>query len=401
MAEIKLNIEPDQIQRLLASDRALADLLEGVLNQVLEAELTEHLGAEPHERTPDRRGRRNGHYARQLTTRVGTLDLEVPRDRAGRFQTELFERYQRSEQALVLTLMQMVVNGVSTRKVKRITRELCGREFSRSTVSELAKGLDAQVEAWNERPLEGAYPFVLVDAMQIKVRRQAAVRSTSVLLAVGVTAEGFREVLGIRVADSESEAGWLATFRWLKDRGLSGVDFVGSDAHAGLVSALRRCFQGAVWQRCQVHFRRNVVDRAPKSCHDELHRGLDRILKAEDPPAARQAFGALCEELEGRADAALEILEAGLEDAIAVLVLPEKYRKRLRTTNMVERLIEELRRRERVIRIFPDERSPWRLLGALLAEQHEIWTTGRRWLGMDTYWDWKQKREAEDLERAA
>lgn len=401
MAEIKLNIESDQIQRLLGSDRALAELLERVLSQVLQAELTEHLGAEPHERTPERRGRRNGHYVRQLTTRVGTLELEVPRDRAGRFQTELFERYQRSEQALVLTLMQMVVNGVSTRKVKRITRQLCGREFSRSTVSELAKGLDEQVETWNERPLDGSYPFVLVDAMQIKVRRQAAVRSTSVLIALGINAEGFREILGIRVADSESEAGWLETFRWLKRRGLDGVDVVVSDAHAGLVSALERCFQGAIWQRCQVHFRRNVVDRAPKSCQDELHGGLNRILKAEDAPAARRAFAGLCEELEGRADAALEILEAGLEDAIAVLALPEKYRKRLRSTNMLERLIEEARRRERVIRIFPDERSPWRLLGALLAEQHELWITGRRWLAMNDYWAWKEKREAEDLERAA
>lgn len=401
MAEIQLSIEADQIQKLLASDRALAELLERALNQVLEAELTEHLGAEPHERTPERRGRRNGHYVRQLTTRVGTLELDVPRDRAGRFQTELFERYQRSEQALVLTLMQMVVNGVSTRKVKRITRELCGREFSRSTVSELAKGLDAQVEAWNERPLEGAYPFVLVDAMHIKVRRQAAVRSTSILIALGINAEGFREILGIRVADSESEAGWLETFRWLRSRGLKGVDFVVSDAHAGLVNALRRCFEGAAWQRCQAHFRRNVVDRAPKSCHDELHKGLNGILKAEDPAAARRAFAALCEELEGRADTALQILEAGLEDAIAVLVLPKKYRERLRSTNMLERLIEEVRRRERVIRIFPDERSPWRLLGALLAEQHELWVTGRRWLSLDAYWEWKKKRATEDLERAA
>lgn len=401
MAEIKLNIEADQIQKLLASDRGLVELLERALNQVLEAELTEHLGAEPHERTPDRRGQRNGHYTRQLTTRVGTLDLEVPRDRAGRFQTELFERYQRSEQALVLTLMQMVVGGVSTRKVKRITRELCGREFSRSTVSELAKGLDEQVEAWNERPLEGAYPFVLVDAMHIKVRRQAAVRSTSVLIALGINAEGFREILGIRVTDSESEAGWLETFRWLKSRGLTGVDFVVSDAHGGLVNALRRCFEGAAWQRCQAHFRRNVVDRAPKSTHDELHKGLDRILKAEDPSAARQAFAALCEELEGQAEAALETLEAGLEDAIAVLVLPEKYRERLRSTNMLERLIEEVRRRERVIRIFPDERSPWRLLGALLAEQHELWITGRRWLAMDAYREWKKEPETEELERAA
>ena len=323
MTQIEFTLDREGIERLLQSDRGLAELLERALNQVLESEITEHLGAGPHERTPERRGRRNGHYRRCLTTRVGTLELEVPRDRDGTFRTELFERYQRSEKALVLTLLEMVVNGVSTRKVARITRELCGRVFKRSTVSELSKQLDAQVEAWNERPLEGSYPFVVVDAMGIKVRRQEAVRPTSVLISVGVNAEGRREILGIRIADSESEQGWMETFRWLKRRGLEGVEFVISDAHEGLVAALRRCFQGAIWQRCQVHFRKNVVDRAPKAWHDVLHRGLDRIFKAEDPEAARAAFGALCEELEGKADRALETLEAGLEDAIAVLALPQ------------------------------------------------------------------------------
>ena len=401
MTQIEFTVDREGIERLLQSDRGLAELLERALNQVLESEITEHLGAGPHERTPERRGRRNGHYRRCLTTRVGTLELEVPRDRDGTFRTELFERYQRSEKALVLTLLEMVVNGVSTRKVARITRELCGRAFKRSTVSELSKQLDAQVEAWNERPLEGSYPFVVVDAMGIKVRRQGAVRPTSVLISVGVNAEGRREILGIRIADSESEQGWMETFRWLKRRGLEGVEFVISDAHEGLVAALRRCFQGAIWQRCQVHFRKNVVDRAPKAWHDVLHRGLDRIFKAEDPEAARAAFGALCEELEGKADRALETLEAGLEDAIAVLALPQPYRKRLRTTNMLERLIQEVRRREKVIRIFPNERSAWRLLGAVLAEQHEEWSTGKRWLSMDAFWDWKQDRESDELERAA
>jgi putative transposase len=401
MARIEVTIDGEQIQQLLRGDRGLADLLERVLNDILEVEITEHLGAAPHERTPKRRGLRNGHYGRWVTTRVGTLELRVPRDREGSFKTELFERYQRSEKALVLALMEMVVNGVSTRKVSRITEKLCGRAFKRSTVSELAKGLDAQVEAWNERPLEGSYPFLIVDAMQIKVRRQEAVRATSVLLAVGVNREGHREIMGIRIADSESEAGWLETFRWLKGRGLSGVEVVVSDAHEGLVSALRRCFQGAMWQRCQVHFRKNVVDRAPKTCHDTLHRGLDRILKAEDPETARAAFGEIAAELEGKAERALETLEQGLQDATAVLVLPERYRRRLRSTNMLERLIEEVRRRERVIRIFPNERSAWRLLGALLAEQHEAWSTGRRWLNMEDYFEWKAVREAQNVKRAA
>lgn len=397
MAEIQVSLDGDRIQEVLGSDRGLAVLVEEVLNQVLEGEIAEHLQAAPHERTPERRGQRNGHYERQLTTRVGRLTLRVPRDRSGRFSTELFGRYQRSERALVLALMKMVVNGVSTRKVKRITEELCGHEFKRSTVSELAKGLDAEVEAWNERPLEGDYPFVLFDAMHVKVRRDGAVRSTSILIAFGINAQGFREVLGIRIAGSETESGWLETFRWLKRRGLTGVEVAASDAHEGLVRALEQTFHGAIWQRCQAHFRRNVLDKTPRQWKAAMSKGLDRILLAEDPERARAAYDALADELDGRADRALRVLEQGVEDATAVLALPDKYRKRLRTTNSLERLIEEVRRRERVIRIFPNERSAWRLLGAFLAEVHEEWSTGRRYLTMDDYYDWKAAQEKQHI----
>jgi transposase-like protein len=333
---------------------------------------------------------------------VGTIELRVPRDREGTFRTELFERYQRSEQALVVALMEMVVNGVSTRKVKRITERLCGHAFSKSTVSELVKGLDAQLEAWNERDLSTtSYPFVWVDAMGIKVRREGAVRPTSLLLITAVNAEGHREILGLRVADSESEAGWLETFRWLKERGLAGVEFVVSDDHRGLVAALKRAFQGAIWQRCQVHFMKNVLDATPKPLHAAMHRSLVRILEADSAASAREAFAALAAELESQAARALQTLESGLEDAIAVLALPEKYRRRLRSTNMLERLIEEARRRERVIRIFPNERSAWRLMGALLAEQHEEWVTGRRYFDMIEYFDWKAAQQSPDARRKA
>lgn len=398
MAESQGNIDPLQIQRVVRSERGLAVLLEGVLNQLLEAEMTEHLGAGPHERSDVRRGRRNGHYRRRLTTRVGSIELRVPRDRDGTFRTELFERYQRSEKALVLAMLEMVVNGVSTRKVGRITEELCGHEFKRSTVSDLAKRLDAQVEAWSQRKLEGTFPFLIVDAMQIKVRRDEAVRPTSVLIAVGVNAAGHREILGLHVADSESEQSWLDLFGDLKRRGLDGVEFAVSDAHAGLVTALHRRFQGAVWQRCQVHFRRNVIDRAPKRHHDRLHRALDQMLGAADATEARNHLSALYEDLEGKAERALETIEAGLEDTIQVLSLPKKYQTRLRSTNMIERLIQEARRREKVIRIFPNERSAWRLLGALLAEQHERWSTGRRWLSMDEFWE---SRSGQELKQVA
>jgi transposase-like protein len=369
----------------------VAAILRPLLNQILEAEMTEHVGAEPHERSDQRTGRRNGHYPRGLTTRVGTFDLTVPRDRDGTFSTALFERYQRSEKALTLALMEMVVNGVSTRKVSNITDQLCGKEFKKSTVSDLCKDLNEQVEAFNDRPLDGQeYPFIIVDAMRIKVRRQRAVRSTSALIVVGINEEGYREILGLQIADSESKQSWLEMFRWLKQRGLTGVEFVTSDAHEGLVDALQQCFQGSTWQRCQTHFRRNVVDKTPTSLEDTIHQGLDDIFKADSPEMARTAFNELAADLEGKADRALETLELGLEDATAVLCLPEKYRRRLRTTNMVERLNSEVRRREKVVRIFPNDESAWRLIGAYLAERHEEWSTKRRYLKMDEFHRWKR-----------
>jgi transposase-like protein len=397
MATIEITVDDEKIQDLLQSDRGMAALLEPILNQLLQAEMTDHLRAEPGERTTDRRGWRNGSYRRRLTTRVGTLQLEVPRDRQGTFQTSLFERYQRSEKALVLALMQMVVQGVSTRRVKKITTELCGREFSRQTVSRLAEGLDEQVEAWAERSLEAeTYPFLVLDAMQVKVRRQGAVRSTTVLLAVGISEAGQREILGLDVALGETGEAWRRFIDRLKARGLSGVEVATSDAHEGLRQALETAFSGLIWQRCQAHFRRNVLDRTPAGLRDRMHELLDQILTAPSPERAREAFGEACAELEGAADRALEVLESGWEEATAILALPSKYRRRLRTTNMLERFIEEIRRREKVVRIFPSGESAYRLIGALCAERHEEWSTGRRYLTMDAFFEWKASLEPDD-----
>ena len=410
MSTFEITTREEKIQDLLQSNRGMAALLEPILNQLLQAEMTEHLRAEPGERTTDRRGWRNGSYERKLTTRVGTIELEVPRDRDGTFQTALFERYQRSEKALVLALMQMVVQGVSTRRVKKITTKLCGREFSRQTVSRLAEGLDEQVTAWAERPLgAGAYPFLVLDAMQMgddtspKVRRQGAVRSTTVLLAIGISEAGQREILGLEIALGETGEAWRRFIQRLKGRGLSGVEMATSDAHEGLRRALEAAFPGLIWQRCQAHFRRNVLDRTPASCKDRMHELLDQILTAPSPERAREAVDEACAELEGQADKALEVLESGWEEATAILALPAKYRRRLRTTNMLERFIEEIRRREKVIRIFPNEDSAYRLIGALCAERHEEWSTGRRYLTMDEYFEWKTSLEpgSEELPVAA
>lgn len=396
MATIEINIDDEKIQDLLQSDQGMAALLQPVLNQLLQAEMTEHLGAEPSERTSKRRGWRNGSYERRLTTRVGTLELEVPRDREGTFQTNLFERYQRSEKALVLALMQMVVQGVSTRRVKEITTELCGRQFSKSTVSRLSEDIDDQVEAWAKRPLDGKrYPFLVLDGMQVKVRRQGAVRSTTILLAVGISEEGQREILGLDTAFGETSEAWRRFIRTLKERGLSGVEVATSDAHMGLVAALREAFPSLIWQRCQAHFRRNVLDRTPASCKERMRELLDRILEAPSLEEARQALTEAQAELDAGADQALRVLEEGFDDATAVLALPDKYRRRLRTTNMLERFIAEIRRREKVIRIFPNEASAYRLVGALCAEQHEEWSTGRRYLTMDAFFDWKARSSDE------
>jgi len=404
MADLQFTISEEKIQAMLFGERGMEVLTEALFNQLLQAEMTEHLGAAPGEQTKNRRGYRNGSYKRKLTSRVGTLcagtpAMEVPRDREGTFKTELFERYQRNEKALVLTLMEMVVQGVSTRKVKKITDELCGRRFSRQTVSRLAQKLDGQVQAWAERKLEGSYPFLIVDAMHVKVRRQQAVRSTTVMIAVGISEEGYREILGLKVGFSETGEGWRALFSDLKARGLSGVEMLTSDAHDGLRGAAQQSFPGAIWQRCQAHFRRNVADRVPAASKERIHEMLDSILEAPSPADAREALERAATELQEMAPAALEVLDEGFEDATAALALPEKYRRRLRTTNIaekflsVERFIEEIRRREKVVRIFPNMQAAWRLIGALCAEQHEEWAHGRRYLTMEAYVRWKAQLE--------
>jgi len=396
MAQYHVTIDSELLQQLFLSDAkeaGMAKLLQSVLNQVLEAQATEQLQAKRYERTDERLGYRNGTYPHNLTTRVGTITLRVPRLRNGKFSTELFSRYQRSEQAFILALMEMVVNGVSTRKVAEITEELCGTRISKSLVSELCKRLDPMLTAWNNRPLdEQMYPFVIVDAMVIRIREDNRVRHRSVLIAVGIGETGQREVLGIRIGDSESEDSWSDFFAWLKERGLSGVDLVVSDQHGGLVKAIRKHFQGVSWQRCQTHFMRNILDATPNSLRDEVKTRVRAILDSPDMEIARSLLTKTLDTFEKKAPRAMKILETGFDDALAVLALPEKYRKRLRTTNGLERLNEEIRRRERVIRIFPNRESSLRLIGAVLLEIDNKWAQGRRYLDMNDYLEWRKQQ---------
>ncbi|AEF93996.1 transposase mutator type [Desulfotomaculum nigrificans CO-1-SRB] len=396
MAQYQITVNQELLHRLFLSDNkdsGVAALLESVLNQILQAQATEQLEAEPYERTEERKGYRNGTYPHKLTTRVGTLTLRIPRFRNGKFSTELFARYQRSEQALVLALMEMVINGVSTRKVSQITEELCGTEFSKSTVSELCKKLDPVVHGWNNRNLHDMrYPFILVDALVLKVREEGRVRARSVMIAIGVNTDGYREILGLMLGDSESESSWGEFFTWLKSRGLRGVDIIVSDNHGGLVKAVRSHFQGVTWQRCQTHFMRNILDVTPKSIQDELYPHLRAILDAPDVDTARVLLNQTLEAYENRAPKAMKVLEDGFDDATAILILPERYRRRLRTTNGVERLNEEIRRRERVIRIFPNRESVIRLVGALLMEFDDKWASGRKYLDMSEYLQWQESQ---------
>lgn len=391
MAGYDVTVGKELLPGLLNGQDGLAKLVEVVLNQILEAQVTESLGADRHERSEERLGYRNGYRPRTLYTRVGPVTLQVPQTRDGSFSTDIFKRYQRSEQAFVLALMEMVVNGVSTRKVSAITEELCGASFSKSTVSSLCAGLDPRVRAFNERRLEGEYPFVLVDAMVIKTREEDRVVSRAALIVSGIRSDGYREILGIKLGDTESFATWEETFRWLKGRGLKGVMFLISDQHSGLVEAAAKHFQGASWQRCQVHLMRNILGHCSPRVRAEVAVAAKLVFQAADMKEARRRLQEFATGFEKSAPKAVACLEAGFEDAMAVMCLPEKYRKRLRTTNMQERLNEEVRRRERVIRIFPNDESALRLIGALLAEQNEVWQE-RRYLDMDEFEQWKAAR---------
>jgi putative transposase len=392
MTQYQLTVDSEQLQHLFHGNGQLATLVEQILNQVLEAQVSEQLQAQPYERNEQRQGYRNGYRSRQLTTRVGTLTLRVPQVRQGEFSTDLFARYQRNEQALVLTLMEMVVQGVSTRKVAAVTEILCGKEFSRSTVSTLCQQLDPLVQAWNDRSLaEQAYPFVLVDALVIRVREGEHVVARSVLLATGITAAGQRELLGLHIGHSESEASWGTFFAWLRERGLQGVDLVVSDDHAGLVNAIRHHFQGVVWQRCQTHFARNLLSSTPTELQAEVLAHLHTITRAPDMATARRERDQFLSDYQSRAPGACAKLDDAFDDITAVLTLPLQYRQRLRTTNGQERLNQEIRRRERVIRIFPNTASAVRLIGAVLSEYHDQWATGKKYFDMAAYLQWKAR----------
>ena len=330
-------VDAELVQEVLLDEPGfLREIVERVVQQILEAEMTEHIGAAPYERLQGRTGHRNGHKRRTLRTRVGTLNLLVPQDREGTFSTRLFCRYQRNEKALCLALMEMYVEGVSTRKVKEITEVLCGTSFSKSLVSQLASGLDSELEAWRNRRLEAkAYPYLFVDARYEKVRVGHRIVSQGVLIVSGVREDSFREILAVEVADTESEATYQELFRSLKRRGLSGVELVVSDDHEGLKAATARHFQGAAYQRCQVHYVRNLLGMVGQAKRKELGADLRAILAAASSSQALAMAPEIAQKWRGRGH---QKVAEHIEECLTCLAFPESHRRRIRTTNGLERL---------------------------------------------------------------
>jgi len=389
MAQLHFTLESDFFTGLFSEskDEAFGKLMEALLNQVLLAESKEQLGAENYERSSDRTDYRNGSRTRTLTTRIGKIELKVPRHRNVPFKTSLFEEYQRNEQALICTMMEMVVQGVSTRNVRKVTEELCGESFSKSTVSEICKELDIPVKQFKERLLPDKYPFVIADAMYLKVREDHRVRSKALYIAVGVNTSGHKEVLGFEVYDSEKTSSWKEFFESLKSRGLRDVDIVISDAHTGLLEAIRESFPGSSWQRCQAHFTRNIIDKCPKRYQTGLASELKDMFNASTIKESRALKESIYDEYIDVAPESMALLDSGFEDSMSVMALPSKYRTAIRTSNIIERENRELRRRERVIQIFPNKESMIRLMGAVLMDDHNDWSVAQRLFDMTEYFD--------------
>jgi len=383
MAEKNRNAKIVDLKALISEDRDLmVELVKQTVEQVLEGEMTEFLGAGPSERTQSRQGYRAGYYTRTWITRIGKLELRVPRDRDGKFSTELFERYQRSEKAFVSALAEMYVQGVSTRKVKKITEELCGHEFSASTISRINKTLDETLHKFANRRLTDAYPYVILDARYEKVREDGVIGSQAVLIALGINWEGRREILGVELAARESATSWRHFLTSLRGRGLNGVEFVVSDDHQGLKRAVMEVMPEAAWQRCYVHFLRNALDHLPRKADDDCMQELRWLYGRRNIEEARRDLAAWLTKWQDKYPKFTDWVEESIEETWAFYRLPLQHHKHMKSTNMLERYNEELRRRTRVVRIFPNAESCLRLIRAMAVETHEGWLEASRYLNM-------------------
>lgn len=373
MAQLNITLNQEDILLLLSNDRseAFRQLLQSSLNSLLKAESEEQLHAAPYERSEERTDSRNGSRERSLTTRIGKIELQVPRHRNQPFQTMVFDNYKRSEAALVTCMAEMVVNGVSTRKVSKVMEELCGTSYSKSAVSAACKELDAAVEQFRNRPLTGEYPFLTIDATYFKVRENHRIISKAFMIAYGTDDHGHREILGCQVCPNETKETWRDFLKGLKARGLKGVMMITSDAHEGITHAISREFPGASWQRCQFHFSKNITEKAPKKYQAGIRAELQEMFNCKTIQEARRKRDSIISDYRDVAESAMSCLDDGFESAMTVMVLPENLRRYFRTSNHIERVNLELKRRSKVIGVFPNEASLLRLMGSVLIELNE------------------------------
>lgn len=393
MAQLNITLNQEEILQLLSSNRddAFKTLLQSSLNSILQAESTEQLKAEKYERSEERTDSRNGTRTRQLVTRVGTIDLAVPRHRDVPFHSLVFDNYKRSEAALVASMAEMVVAGVSTRKVAKVVETLCGASFSKSTVSEVCKDMDKAVEEFRNRPLPDPYPFLLVDATYFKVRENHRVVSKAFMVACATNMQGKREIIGFDIYKDESKNTWLMFIDSLKRRGLHGVRMITSDANQGILYAIKRVYPEVPWQRCQTHFSRDILEKTPAKYQKGLHTELLEMYNAPGITEARKIKERIIDDYSDIAPSAMDCLDAGFESVMTVMVLPLGLQRNHRTSNAVERLNRELKRRSNIIGVFTNDASVIRLMGSVLMDQHDAAykPTGypvRYLKNLDDYW---------------
>ncbi len=362
----------------------LRDAVAMVVAQLMEAEISADIGAARGEVSPDRISHRNGYRPRLWETRVGELELLIPRKRSGEaYFPSFLEPRRRSEQAIVAVVMEAYVNGVSTRKVDRLVEQLGIGGMTKDRVSALCRGLDVQVDAFRTRPLEGEYPYLWLDAKLVKVRDRGHVYPKALVIAYGVHQSGRREVIGLDIGETESEAFWVAFLRALRERGLAGVRLAISDEHTGLKHAIARIL-GAPWQRCTVHFVRDMLRHCRPSQRGMVSAALREVFNAESLTVARERAGGVIGRLAGPVPKVAELLTAAEDDLLAFYHFPASHWSKLRSTNPLERVNREIARRADVVGIFPNDAAALRLSGALLIEQNDEWLVGRRYLSEES-----------------
>jgi len=375
---------PTELMEQIATDGldAAAEMIRIIINMAMKAERQRYLGLAPYERSPDRADYANGYKAKTVTTRVGDITFEVPQVRSGEFYPSALEKGLRSERALLLTIVEMYINGVSTRKVKRITEQLCGHQVSSGQVSRASAQLDEVLQAWRQRSL-GLCRYLYLDALYTPVRQDGQVRDAAILVAVGVNQAGKRQILGVSVSLSEAEVHWRTFLQSLLERGLRGVELIISDAHSGLKAARRAVFGGVPWQRCHFHLQQNAQSYVTRqSQRAEVAADIRAIFNARSRPEAETLLADTVAKYAQSASKLATWLETAIPEGLTFFAFPQRHQRRLRTANGLERLNREIRRRIRVVSIFPSEASCLRLVSAVLMEISDEWETGKVYLNL-------------------